>query len=182
MARTTSKMEEQIKTDRGEVLGIGKLKVPGSPDFDFTIPRLSFLVIRDIDGEYVSTCIHLQIDGYGKTEGDAILDMIDSVTLFLRENFTNPRCKDMGWIRFEELLRESTHQETELWDAYHSVQARLSMAGVPTDKTEELWALIKQLQKRVERLEDSAAQKLNEELSALSLNIQIGYNSLDEAA
>jgi hypothetical protein len=175
-------MEEQIKTSRGEVLGIGKLRVPLSPDFDFTIPTLSFLVIKETDGEYVSTCIHLQTDGYGKTEQDAIISMISRVSLFLRENFTNPRCKDNAWERFEEMLGESTHEGTELWDAYHGVQVRLSMRGVSTDRTEEIWMLIKQLQRRVERLEEAAAQKLKEEIVALSLNIQIGYATLDKAA
>jgi hypothetical protein len=172
-------MEEQIKTHRGEVLGIGKLKVPRGPDFDFIIPMLSFLVIKEFEGGYVSTCIHLQIDGYGKTEQDAILDMLDSVTLFLRENFTNPRCKDAAWIRLEELLHESTHEETELWDAYHRVQVRLSILGISTDSTEELWDWIKQLQNRVERLEDDAARKIEKEINTLILLIRIGYTPLD---
>jgi hypothetical protein len=175
-------MEEQIKTYSGEVLGIGKLKVPRSPDFDFIIPMLSFLVLKESEGGYVSTCIHLQIDGYGQTEWDAILDMLDSVTFFLRENFTNPQCKDMAWPRLEELLHESTHQETKLWDAYHRVQVRLSMLGRATDQTEELWNWIKQLQKRVERLEDTAAQKIEKGLNSLLWLIKIGYTPLDRAA
>jgi hypothetical protein len=172
-------MREQINTNRGEVLGIGKLKVPRGGDFNFTIPMFSFLVIKEPDGGYVSTCIHLQIDGYGKTEQDAILDMIDSVTLFLHENFTNPVCKDMAWTRLEELLHESTHQETELWDVYHRVQVRLSMLGKSTDNTEELGKWINQLQKRVECLEDAAAQKVEKDLSTLLLLIKIGYTPLD---
>jgi hypothetical protein len=172
-------MREQININRGEVLGIGKLKVPRSPDFDFTIPVLSFLVIKEHGGGYVSICIHLQIDGYGKTEQDAILDMIDSVTFFLRENFTNSACKDMAWVRLEELLYESTHEEMELWDAYHRVQVRLSMLGKSTDNTEELWAWINQLQKRVERLEDAAAQRIKKELNTLLLLIKIGYTPLN---
>jgi hypothetical protein len=139
-------MTKKVGTSRGEVISIGKLKVPRTPDFDFTIPKLSFLVIRKPDGGYVSTCIHLQIDGYGKTEQDAVLDMVEGVTLFLRENFTNPTCKDTAWERFEELLYESTHEEMELWDAYHRIQVRLSMRGESTDKTEELWAWINRLQ------------------------------------
>jgi hypothetical protein len=175
-------MKKQIKTKRGKVLGIGKLKVPRSPDFDFIIPMLSFLVIEEAQDEYVSTCIHLQIDGYGKTEQDAILDMLDSVTYFLRENFTNPICKDTAWSRLEELLYESTHDETELWDAYHRVQVRLSMQGTATDQTEELWDWIKQLQKRVEHLEDAAAQKIKKELSSILLLSRIGYTQLSKAA
>jgi hypothetical protein len=175
-------MEEQIKTCRGDVLGIGKLKVSRSPDFDFVIPMLSFLVLKEPEDEYVSTCIHLQIDGYGKTERGAILGMIDSVTFFLRENFTNPQCKNMAWLRVEEMLHESTHQETDLWDVYHRVQARLSMMGGATDQTEELWDWIKQLQERVERLEDDAAQRIEKELNSLLLLIRIGYTQLDSAA
>jgi hypothetical protein len=172
-------MNERVKTQRGEVLGIGKLKVPRSPDFDFTIPMLSFLVIKEPEGKYVSTCIHLQIDGYGKTEQDAILDMLESVTLFLHENFTNPRCKDTAWVRLEELLYESAHDEIELWDAYHRVQIQLSILGISTDKTDELWDWIKQLQKRVEGLEDVAMEK---EINKLLLLSRIGYTPLDRAA
>jgi hypothetical protein len=171
--------EEQINTRRAEDLGIGKFKVPKAPDFDFTIPMLSFLVTQEPEGAYVSTCIHLQIDGYGKTEQDAIMDMLDSVTFFLRENFTNPLCRDTAWERLEELLHESTHQEMELWDAYHCVQVRLSMLGQSTDNTEELWDWIQQLQKRVERLENTAVQSIKQELNTIMLLIKIGYTPLN---
>jgi hypothetical protein len=173
--------EERINTSRGEVLGIGKLKVPRSPNFEFTIPMLSFLVKKESDYGYVATCIHLQIDGYGKTDRDAILDMIDSVTLFLHENFTNPECKDMAWERLEELLHESTHQETELWDAYHRVQVCLSMLGKSTDNTEKHRNRINQLQKRVECLEDAAAaKKVEKDLNKLFLLIEFGYTPLNK--
>jgi hypothetical protein len=99
--------EEPIKTSRGEVLETGKFKVPKTQDFDFDTPMLSYIVIKEPEGGYVSTCTHLQIDGYGKTKQDAINDMIDNTTYFLRVNFTNPRCQDTAWERLEEMLYDN---------------------------------------------------------------------------
>ncbi|MDR2897426.1 MAG: DUF3450 domain-containing protein [Spirochaetaceae bacterium] len=176
-------MEELIETIRGKVLGIGKLKIPKSTDFNFIIPALSFLVIKETDDSYISTCIHLQIDGYGKTEEKAILDMHRSVNFFLQEIFSNLEYADMAWVRFGELLSESTHQGTDLWEAYHKVQIYLSKLGISTDETETLKKWIKQLEKRVERLEENRESlEIKKDLSKVLLKPEIGYTPIRMAA
>ena len=64
-------MNQQIKVSRGEVIGIGKIKIPKTREFNHEIPLLSFLSIKESDNSFISTCIHLRIDGYGKTEEKA---------------------------------------------------------------------------------------------------------------
>jgi hypothetical protein len=50
--------KDQITTSRGEVVGIGKVKMPKTQDFKHEIQMLSFLVIKESENSYVSTCIH----------------------------------------------------------------------------------------------------------------------------
>ena len=115
--------QEIIKVSRGEVVGIGKLKIPRTADFNYEIPMLSFLVIKEKEGGFVSSCIHLQVDGYGATDDSAIDDMITSIEYFLRANFSRLPEKD-AWLNLIELsFVDKDNMET--WNAYRNVQLRL---------------------------------------------------------
>jgi hypothetical protein len=174
-------MSQTITVSRGEVLGIGKFKVSQDQNFDYVIPMLSFIVIKESDTSYVSTCIHLRIDGYGKTEKQATDDMIENALFFLHENFTDPRCKDQGWQNLADLFKTDAWSN-ELWDAYHAVQIELSMQGRETDTVASLRERIDQLEMRVKRLESEESQQLAKELAAMWKNLAMNYTPIAEAA
>ena len=44
--------ESKLETVRGKVIGIGRVKIPKTSDFDYEIPLLSFIVIEKKDGGY----------------------------------------------------------------------------------------------------------------------------------
>jgi hypothetical protein len=72
---------------KGKVIGIGKLKIPRTLEFNYEIPMLSFIVVKKPDGGYASTCLHLLVDGYGNAVDVAVNDMISAIESFLRSNF-----------------------------------------------------------------------------------------------
>jgi len=156
-------MEQTVKISRGNVVGIGKVKIPRTQDFNHEIPMLSFLVIQETDGGFVSTCIHLQIDGYGKTDNAAVQDMIDNAAYFLKANFSRLSI-DEAWFNLKNLCRDDSATITELWNAYRDVQFNLAALGIPTDNIEILKQRIAQLQLRINQLESENAC-LKEELS-----------------
>jgi len=80
-------MCQPIKVARGEVVGIGKFKIPRTEKFDYEIQPFSFLSIKDAEDSFISTCIHLHIDGYGKTEEEADRNMMKNASFFLSQNF-----------------------------------------------------------------------------------------------
>jgi hypothetical protein len=125
-----------LMTDRGEVVGLGRVKIPKMPKlgFDCDIPLLSFVVIKQEDSNgYIATCIHLQMDGYGDTVDEAKSDMIDNIWYFLRENFKNEKYKESAWDNICDLF-QSNPVSSELWDKYHILQIELAkndVANVP---------------------------------------------------
>jgi hypothetical protein len=170
-----------ISVSRGEVLGIGKFKVKRGPNFNYVIPMLSFIVIKEAENSYISTCIHLRIDGYGKTEEQATDDMIDNALFFLHENFTDPQCKNQGWQNLAELFK-TDEWSNEMWDAYHAVQIAVSMQERETDTVASLQERINQIEMRVKRLESEESRQLQNELAAMWENIAMNYTPIAAAA
>jgi hypothetical protein len=170
---------ESISTSRGEVVGIGKVKMPKTQDFKYEIQMLSFLVIKESDNSYISTCIHLHIDGYGKSVEESYHDMFENIFYFLYKNFEKLPV-EKAWGNLEELFL-SDEWSNELWDAYHKVQIQLSMQGISTDNTERLFRRIKQLEARVKKLKSDEARKLEEKIMEFSKDL-IDYTPINKSA
>jgi len=150
--------DSELKTPRGKVLGIGRVKIPKMFLFNKEIPLLSFVVIKKEDGKYISTCIHLQIDGYGDSVIAARIDMVSKIWYFLYENFNNRECMKKSWINILDLFK-SNERSNILWDKYHAFQIMLAERDVATDK-------YSQLQKKIESLQDKV-NKLQKEIKKL---------------
>ena len=140
-----------VKVSRGIVVGIGKVKIPKSRELNHEIQLLSFLSIQESETSYISTCIHLHIDGYGNTIEEAESDMVENIYYFLCQNFQKLQ-PEAAW---ENLLDLFTADEwsNELWNAYHKVQIILSMQGKTTDNIAELMERLNQLAERVKEFE-----------------------------
>jgi hypothetical protein len=111
----------KVITSRGEVVGIGKIKVFPSSNLPYEIPMLSFLVVKELENMYSSICIHLRIDGDGASPEEARESMKDRILDFLHENFTPDRALGPAWDYLKSLfLLDDTTRE--LWDAYRSLQ------------------------------------------------------------
>jgi len=146
---------EELMTSRGQVIGLGRVKIPRMPKlgFDCEIPLLSFIVIqREDETEHIATCIHLHIDGYGKTMDDAINDMVGNVWYFLHENFKSEECRDSAWDNLLELFK-SNPQSDVLWDKYHALQVLLARDGRSADRYSKLYKEIQSLKAKVRELE-----------------------------
>jgi hypothetical protein len=144
-------MDKTVIVSRGNVVGIGKVKIPRKEELDYEIPMLSFLVIEEPNNSFVSSCIHLQIDGYGTADDTAVEDMIKNIEYFLKVNFTKLSIDDAWWN-----LKDLSHindNNKELWNAYRDVQFNLAAIGIPTDSVENLKKRINQMQRRIEQLE-----------------------------
>jgi len=139
-------MNQVIRVSRGEVIGIGKVKIPRTINFDHEIQLLSFISIREDANSFISTCIHLHIDGYGKTEEEADENMVENICYFLTQNFKVLSNED-AWENIRELFK-SDAWSSELWDAYREVQVQLSIRGEQTDGTAELAYRLDQLEKK----------------------------------
>jgi hypothetical protein len=171
---------KQIMVSRGEVVGIGKVKVPRTQDFSYEIQMLTFIVIKESESSFISTCIQLRIDGYGKTIETANIDMVENVYYFLRQNFSKLSQED-SWNNFEDLLK-SDEWSNELWDAYHSVQIQLSIQGRSTDNIKNLQKRIDSLTKRVKQLEskEKEAQKLEKDLLDVMEESIVDYTPIED--
>jgi hypothetical protein len=147
-------------TSRGRVIGLGRVKIPRMPKlgFDFEIPLLSFIVTERFNGEeYIATCLHMQIDGYGKTIDGAMKSMVDNVWYFLRENFRYEECRDSAW---DNLLEAFNHTpKVNLWHTYHALQLDFARRGIPTDRYTEFYKKIQSLEEKVRDLEAAINEK-----------------------
>jgi len=127
------KLAEELKTDRGLVIGFGRIKIPKIPKFDFNleVPLLSFIVVEcEYRREYVATCIHLQMDGYGVSVADAINDLVGDVMRFFLDNFGKEEQRGDAWYRLYELSK-SNPRTGALWDKYHALQYIFAEMGEP---------------------------------------------------
>ena len=152
-----------IVVSRGEVVGIGKIKVFPSNNLPYEIPMLSFLVVKEQENTYASICIHLRIDGDGASPEEARENMKDHIIEFLYANFNGDRAEVQAWNHLRELflLDATTH---ELWDAYRTAQIRYSQSGINTDITAELLDRIEHLQNQINRLM-TVKEKLEKKLA-----------------
>jgi hypothetical protein len=171
-------MNNPILISRGEVVGIGKVKMPKTQEFDHEIQLLSFLVVKESDTSYISTCIHLHIDGYGESPEESYRDMFESVYNFLNKNFKKLQPED-AWKNLEDLFM-SDNWSCELWDAYHKVQIQLSTQGISTDNTEALLRRIKQLETKVKKLKSKEARTVEEEIMKFRKDL-IDYTPINDA-
>jgi hypothetical protein len=151
-----------LKTGRGEVVGIGRVKIPKTSWFNHEIPLLSFVVIKKGDS-YISACIHLRIDGYGKTVEDSEVDMADNIWSFLEMNFGSDDCKDRCWLNIHDLFKGSK-SSIILWDKYHAVQLILAERGESTDSKSHYMSL----QKKINLLEEKVSE-LEEKIRRMNL-------------
>jgi hypothetical protein len=146
---------DALMTPRGQVIGFGRLKIPKMPKigFDLEIPLLSFAVTRRPGGEeYIATCIHLQIDGYGKDDAAAMNDMVGGVWYFLRESFKHEESRNDAWDNIFDLFKSNPRSDA-LWDAYHALQIEFAKNGIATDRHSDLHERIKELEEQVRKLE-----------------------------
>ena len=167
-------MNQAVRISRGAVVGIGKVKIPRTLEFNYEIPMLSFLVISETQDSFIASCMHLQIDGYGTAEDVAVYDMIDSINSFLKANFSKLHIED-AWLNLKDLSHVDK-DTAELWNAYRDVQFDLAARGIPTDSVESLKKRISQLQLRIGQLE-SENIRLTEALSLI-----VDYTPLREVA
>jgi len=151
----------ELKTARGSIVGIGRVKIPKMLVFNHEIPMLSFIATKRKDG-YISTCIHLQIDGYGKNLKDAKIDMVSNILYFLRENFGNEKSKNGSWENILDLFK-SNPASNILWDKYHAFQVILAEKGISTDNYSLLQEKINQLQEEVDKLKKEIKKMKNNE-------------------
>jgi hypothetical protein len=168
-----------IKTRRGDVVGIGKVKIPRTAEFDYEIPMLSFIVVKS-EGQYVSSCLHLRHDGYGTSETNAIDDMIEMLRFFLGANFARLTV-DNAWENIKDLFHiENDKDLIEDWNAYRDFQLFLAKKGISTDKVDILRKRIGQMERRIEQLEADNLELRKKFDDNLELIVE--YTPLKEAA
>jgi hypothetical protein len=147
---------ETITTTRGRVRGIGELTVSSTalPE----IPLLSFIVIKMEDTDerfpvfaYVSTCIQLQMDGYGETAKEAIDNMCKHCAEYLEAIFTDEKCKQHAWRNLRELFHLG-ETSLKLQNAYNDARLSLAEQGKYFDITSTLMAVIKEKDAELARL------------------------------
>jgi len=176
----------ELKTARGKVVGIGRVKFPKTSWFNHEIPLLSFIVIKKPNGKYVSTCIHLKMDGYGDTVKSAQSDMAENIWNFLDRIFNNKNSKNKCWLNMYELSK-GDEISTTLWDKYHAVQFMLAEKGVATDRYTQLQSKIAELENKVKELEKRIKKKINdaerrESISDIVRSTTVEYIPTTEAA
>jgi hypothetical protein len=147
-----------ILLPRGEAVGIGKFKIRKSAMLKLEIPQLSFVLIKESDTSFISTCIHLRTDGYGNTWEDAIFDMIDSACYLLEENFLNAD-KEKAWKSLEDWFL-CDEWSSELWNAYHRVQIEIAKQGRSADNSDLLKQKIEELEQRMDELKSEESRLL----------------------
>jgi len=168
---------QPITVSRGEVVGIGKFKVPRTKEFDYEIQLLSFLSIKEAEDSYISTCIHMHIDGYGKTEDEADRNMMKNVSFFLSQNFSKLPVED-AWDNLRDLFK-SDDWSNELWFAYHNVQIQLSIQGEQImDPAAEIFSRILQLMRLTRREEE--LENWERELEKTRIKLENWENELED--
>jgi len=180
--------DSKLESSRGKVIAIGRVKIPKMSDFNYEIPLLSFVVIKKQDNSYISSCIHLQIDGYGKTDDDAQIDMIDNILYFLNENFNNEKYKEHCWANLLDLF-EANENSSTLWNKYHTFQLMLAERGITTDhkhlqlqkKIEELENKIKELEKEIKEIKNQEGSKFINLLKATEKMTIVEYERSEVA-
>jgi hypothetical protein len=136
---------------------------------------LSFIVIemKSTDERfpvfnYVSTCIQLQMDGYGETVKEAMNDMCEHCADYLETLFTDEKCKRYAWRNLRELfhLDEATF---ELQNAYNDARLSLAEQGKYTDIASTLVAIIREKDEELARLK--ARDKAESDKNVVSVKV-----------
>ena len=130
---TAQIQESKLETERGRVIDIGHFQLLPSDEFPYDqIPLLHYVVTQKNDehGGYVSSCIEMQIDGYGKTKENAVTDMIKDVQYYLKTNFSD-EYKEHCWSNLLDLF---TTTPAYLWDVYNAFVLMQAERGFSTTK------------------------------------------------
>ena len=125
--------ESKLKTGRGRVIDIGHFQLLPSDGFPYNlIPLLHYVVTQKNDehGGYVSSCIEMQMDGYGKTKEDAVTEMIEHVRYYLKRNFDDDNKKNC-WSNLLDLF---TTSPAYLWDVYNAFVLMQAERGFSTKR------------------------------------------------
>jgi len=167
-----------LLTDRGRVVNFGRVKIPMIPSiFNYDVPLLSFVVVERESGDgYIASCIHLQIDGYGVSPDDAILDMIDSIWHFLRQVFRKKENEEKAWDTIQGLFM-SNPASGILWDKYHIKQIELARKGIACDLFTSMYDKIKALERKVSELEKTVKEK-DRIISEITKDMVVEYGSV----
>jgi hypothetical protein len=163
--------DNKILISRGEVIGIGRIKVPKKM-FKREIPRLSFIVIKENEESFVSTCIHFHIDGYGLNLESSVDDMETKIKFFLKKNFEELD-KKSAWNNLRNLSHSSAWAN-DLWSAYHDVEFGLAEEGEATDTLDDLIERIYELESKTKNLEaiKSSLEKGMSELESKNIDLK----------
>jgi len=160
---------DELTTERGRVIGFGRVKIPKIPQIGFNaeIPLLSFIVQKGDEQEYVATCIHLLIDGYGIDREGAVSDMIGHIWDFLLRNFKNTEPQSDVWYHLYDLAK-SNAVNGPLWDKYHALQYYFASLGEQDQYTE--------LGEKINSV-DTLAKELKNKLEAIADEVVDGIDS-----
>jgi hypothetical protein len=158
---------KKVMTSRGEVVAIGELKIRNSEEFPYEVPRLSYIITREAENMYASTCIDLHVDGDGITPDKADENMRKNVFEFLCVNFDKDRSNGPAWDYLRELSTIDENSK-ESWDAFNRFKVDLAQNGRKTDWASELMEKISALREEIARLTDLNTTK-EEELKALRI-------------
>lgn len=140
-------MKSDIKVPTGTVVGIGKLKIFATERFPHEIPTLSFLVAKGEDGLYVSSCLHLLLDGHGKTVKESIENMQSICQDFLTMLFENEKSKATAWDQIRESFTDNGI--SEYWAAYKEMQVNFAERNISTSIQSALEKQIRELQEEL---------------------------------
>jgi hypothetical protein len=166
--------DSELMTPRGKIVSIGRLFIPkmGDGDFDHVMPMLSFVVIEENKTSYITTCIHLQIDGYGETKEASKENMVSNVLHFLEENFYDRRNKKNCWANVYELSKANERMGL-LWNKYHAIQFMRAERGLSAGWYIVFENKIKELEiqrKKIESLEREVGKLKIESSEAVSMD------------
>lgn len=152
-------MKAEIKVPTGTVIGIGKIKVFATEDFEKEIPTLSFIVAEN-EGRFTGTCIPLCLD----CSADSTKEVCDKLSK-LCEDFLSDLFKynpDNAWSQLHELFNSEASDEFR--KAYYDVQLNLAEKGIPYTSGMEDY-----LSKRLKEAEEELAiykQGLKQQIKA----------------
>lgn len=153
-------MVSAIRVPTGEVVGIGKLKVFPTKEFQHEIPTFSFLVAKTDDGRFVASCLQMVTDGEGDSEDEAIKSMERGCLGYLKTIFESEKINP--WDMLRELFNEPLE---DYWNAYKTMQINLAEKGINTDFQA---ALEKQIQQLTEELNAYKENKKSLQLKIVS--------------
>ena len=136
--------KSKLEYKRGNVIGIGKMYVPKMPCFGYKLPLMDFVVTKSDDcfKKHISSCIQLQVDGYGDSNEDAQFSMVDHCLYYLTAIFEQP---EYCWSSILDLL-ESNPATDEIWNLYHTFQLMQAEKGYCIDDSVSMRKLLDKME------------------------------------